>query len=88
MRRGAAPKRRAPAIRHKLITKRYKRESRARDEGLTHQLQCRFWRRASPPLYIPRYRRRSVLNDPRCDRSVHQVQIHGLRRCVPCGLFP
>ncbi|RAG79419.1 hypothetical protein DN536_05130 [Burkholderia multivorans] len=77
------PARAAP---HKLITKRYKRESRARDAGFAHQLQCRLWRQRHP-IYTDTAKQERF-NDSRCDRRLHQVQIHGLRGCVPGGLLP
>ncbi|OXI73890.1 hypothetical protein DF153_12375 [Burkholderia cenocepacia] len=69
---------------HKLITKRYKPDSRPRHAGLALQLQCRFWRKRHP-IYTAKQER---FNDSRCDRRLHQVQIHGLRGCVPGGLLP
>ncbi|RQT76512.1 hypothetical protein DF029_03430 [Burkholderia cepacia] len=80
-----APRRRVPSAgRHKLITKRYKPDSRPRHAGFALQLQCRFWRKRHP-IYTAKQER---FNDSRCDRRLHQVQIHGLRGCVPGGLLP
>ncbi|AVR17747.1 hypothetical protein C6T65_12670 [Burkholderia vietnamiensis] len=77
-------RRAGPPSPHKLITKRYKPESRARDAGFALQLQCRFWRKRHP-IYTAKQER---FNDSRCDRRLHQVQIHGLRGCMPGGLLP
>ncbi|ORT85883.1 hypothetical protein B7G54_15190 [Burkholderia puraquae] len=79
-----APLRRPLGAPHKLITKRYKPDSRPRHAGFALQLQCRFWRKRHP-IYTAKQER---FNDSRCDRRLHQVQIHGLRGCVPGGLLP